>query len=281
MPEGDTVWLHAHRLNEALGGATIVRSDFRLPQLATTDLAGYVVREVVSRGKHLLVRMSAPVPAGVAVGDGLSVHSHLRMEGTWAIFAAGQPWRRRPAHTIRVVLETARVAAVGFHLHDVALVPTSHEDDLVGHLGPDLLGPGWDAGEAVRRLAADPDRAIATALLDQRNLAGVGNLYKAEICFLRGISPWAPVHEVTDLPGMVDLAKRLLYENRERWPQITTGDTRKGCQTYVFERAGKPCLRCGTLVRRARHGGDVVEDRVTYWCPHCQPGTTPPAPPTG
>lgn len=272
MPEGDTVWLHAHRLNEVLAGATLVRSDFRLPQLATVDLAGYVVREVVSRGKHLLVRLTAPDSAG---GSGWSLHSHLRMDGTWGVFRSGQPWRRRPAHLIRVVLQTERIAAVGYHLHDVELVPTGREADLVGHLGPDLLGPDWDAEEAVRRLSADLARDVGTALLDQRNLAGIGNLYKCEICFLRGVSPWAPVGEVRDLPAMVDLGRRLLWANRERWPQITTGDTRRGRQVWVFERSGSRCLRCGTVVRSARHGGGPMEDRLTYWCPACQPGTTP------
>lgn len=273
MPEGDTVWLHAHRLHEALGGATLIRSDFRLPKLATVDLAGHVVREVASRGKHLLVRTQAPETAD---GAAWSLHSHLRMDGTWGIFGPGQPWRRRPAHTIRVVLETAKLTAVGFHLHDVALLPTAHEGELVGHLGPDLLGPDWDPDEAARRLGADPDRDIATALLDQRNLAGVGNLYKAEICFLRGVSPWARVGDVPDLPAVVGLARRLLYANRERWPQITTGDTRRGRQVWVFERSGRPCLRCGTLVRSGQHGGGRIEDRLNYWCPTCQPGTTPP-----
>jgi len=274
VPEGDTVWLHAHRLNAALAGATLVRSDFRLPQLATVDLAGYVVREVVSRGKHLLVRLTSPETTG---GAGWSLHSHLRMDGTWGVFRSGQPWRRRPAHLIRVVLETERVAAVGYHLHDVKLVPTAGENELVGHLGPDLLGADWNADEAVRRLNAAPARDIGTALLDQRNLAGIGNLYKAEICFLRGVSPWASVGDVRDLPAMVQLGRRLLWANRERWPQITTGDSRRGRQVWVFERSGDPCLRCGTVVRSTRHGGGPIEDRLTYWCPSCQPGTTAPA----
>lgn len=292
MPEGDTVWLHARRLNEALAGGTLVHSDLRLPQLATVDLAGYAVREVVSRGKHLMVRLQAPPSAcdtgagdagagdagagDTGAGDtGWSLHSHLRMEGTWGVYRAGEPWRKRPAHLIRVVLETERVAAVGYHLHDVALVPTTKEDELVGHLGPDLLGPDWDPDEAVRRLCAAPARDIGTALLDQRNLAGIGNLYKAEICFLRGISPWARVDAVPDLPAVVDLARRLLHANRERWAQVTTGDTRRGRQVWVFERSGKPCLRCATLVRSAQHGGGPIEDRLTYWCPSCQPGPSP------
>ena len=119
MPEGDTVWLHAKRLHAALAGTTLTASDFRLPQLATTDLSGAVVREVVSRGKHLLIRIKT------SDGADWSLRSHLRMDGTWRVYAPGAPWTGRPAHTIRVVLETATATAVGFHLHDVALVPTS------------------------------------------------------------------------------------------------------------------------------------------------------------
>ncbi|MDQ3113458.1 MAG: Fpg/Nei family DNA glycosylase, partial [Actinomycetota bacterium] len=141
MPEGDTVWLHAKRLHEVLAGSTLTGSDFRLPQLATTDLTGSTVRAVVSRGKHLLIRVGT-------LDDGAwSIRSHLRMDGTWRVFAPGERWTERPAHTIRVVLSTAGVTAVGFHLHDVELVPTGREDELVGHLGPDLLGPGWDPVE--------------------------------------------------------------------------------------------------------------------------------------
>lgn len=269
MPEGDTVWRHAQILNEALGQQTIVSSDFRVPQLATTDLSGALVIEVVSRGKHLLARFSA--------GDRgeWTLHSHLRMDGTWRVFAPGQPWRGRPPHTIRVVLTTQRRTAVGFQLHDVALIPTRQEDSLVGHLGPDLLGPDWDEEEAARRLGADPAREISAALLDQRNLAGVGNLYRCELLFLRGLSPWTPVGEAGEPIELVRLAHRLLLANRGRWLQTTTGQARNGQNTYVFDRVGLPCRRCGTTVHAARQGGAIAEDRITYWCPRCQPGPMP------
>jgi len=164
--------------------------------------------------------------------------------------------------------------AVGYHLHDLALVPTDQEETLVGHLGPDLLGSpdevgGWDPEEAVRRLRARPERAIADALLDQRNLAGLGNLYKAEVLFLRGIHPLTPVGEVADLEAVVDLAHRLLMANRGRWTQATTGSVRRGEESYVYGRAGAPCRRCGTLIER-----DSVGERVTFWCPSCQPART-------
>jgi endonuclease-8 len=269
VPEGDTVWLHAKRLNETLGGQTLTGSDFRLPAYATTDLRGSVVREVVSRGKHLLMRLRTEDR-----GD-WTFRSHLRMDGTWRIFKPGERWRGRPTHMIRVVLTTDSAVAVGFHLHDVALVRTDREDDLVGHLGPDLLGPDWDPDEATRRMLADPDHEIGLALMDQRNLAGIGNLYKCELLFLRAVSPWTRVGDVADLLGMVVLAQRLLYDNRERWAQVTTGDPRRGENVYVYQRARFPCRRCGTPIRRATQGVPPVEDRIIFWCPRCQPGPGP------
>jgi endonuclease-8 len=271
VPEGDTVWLHARKLDRALAGRRLVSSDFRIPSLATTDLGGSVVREVRSRGKHLLMRFALPD------GGAWTLRSHLRMDGTWRVFTPGQRWSGRPAHTIRIVLTTDVPIAVGFHLHEIALVPTDAEESLVGHLGPDLLGADWDVEEAVRRLSAQPEREIAVALLDQRNLAGIGNFYKCEVLFLRGISPWTRVADAGDLREMVVLAQRMLFVNRERWEQVTTGDRRAGNNAYVFDRRGRPCRRCGTRIRMDRQGGDPVEDRVTYWCPTCQPGPPPPA----
>ncbi|HEY2672224.1 MAG TPA: DNA-formamidopyrimidine glycosylase family protein [Rugosimonospora sp.] len=261
MPEGDTVWNTARVLHRALAGGRLTASDFRVPQLATVDLAGATVLESVSRGKHLLLRLTEP--------DGerrLSLHSHLRMDGAWRVYQPGARWAGRPAHLIRVVVRTVDQVAVGYHLHDLALIPTEQEDALVGHLGPDLLGPDWDPDEAVRRLATHPDTTIGEALLDQSNLAGIGNLYKSELLHLRGVWPWTPVRDVSDLTALVALAKKLLTANQGRWTQSTTGSLRKGQTTYVYGRRAAPCLRCGTLVQEAEQG-----ERVTYWCPVCQP----------
>jgi len=260
VPEGDTVWNTARTLQRAIGGGELTASDFRVPRLATVRLTGWRVRESVSRGKHLLLRLRDPG------GADHTLHSHLRMDGAWRAYAPGERWAAKPAHLIRVVLRTADAVAVGYHLHDLALVPAAREAELVGHLGPDLLGPDWDPAEAVRRLAAHPDTPIAEALLDQRNLAGIGNLYKSETLFLRGVWPWTPVRDVADLPGMVTLAHRLLNGNRGRWTQTTTGSLRKGETTYVYGRRAHPCRRCGTAVAKAEQG-----ERVTYWCPRCQP----------
>ena len=260
MPEGDTVWNTARALHRALAGGRLTATDFRVPQLATADLAGWTVLESASRGKHLLLRLVAP-----ASDRRLTLHSHLRMDGAWRAYSPGERWAARPAHLIRVVLRTADAVAVGYHLHDLALVPTEEEEGLVGHLGPDLLGADWDPAEAVRRLAAHPDTAIAEALLDQRNLAGIGNLYKCEVLFLRGVDPWTPVRDVPDLPAMVTLAQKLLAANRGRWTQSTTGSLRKTETTYVYGRRAQPCRRCGTPIRKVEQA-----DRVTYWCPACQ-----------
>src|SRR5215472_1466170 len=155
MPEGDTVWRTARQLDTALAGQVLTRSDFRVPRFATADLTGRTVREAVSRGKHLLIR----------VDGGLTIHSHLRMDGSWRIRpAGGYPPRD---HRIRVILENATWRATGYLLAMVELVSTAHEERVVGHLGPDLLGSDWDINEAVRRLAVNSGTPIGEALLDQ------------------------------------------------------------------------------------------------------------------
>jgi endonuclease-8 len=185
---------------------------------------------------------------------------------------------------IRVVVRTARSEAVGYHLHEVALLPTADEEQLLGHLGPDLLGTDWDPAEAARRMQARPQVTISEALLDQRNLAGVGNLYKAETLFLRGLWPWTPVAHVPDVKAVAELAQKLVASNRGRWTQTTTGSLRRGQTSYVYGRRAQPCRRCGTAIQKAdgvqganqtRLVGGVPkadqEERITYWCPRCQP----------
>ena len=258
MPEGDVVWYTARRLHQALAGRTLIRSDFRVPRLATADLSGDVVTEAVSRGKHLLVRTSG----------GMTVHTHLRMEGSWRVRPAAE--RVRDSHRIRLLLANEEWQAIGYQLGVVELIRTSEEPRVTGHLGPDLLGPDWDRDEAVRRLSAEPDRPIGEALLDQRNLAGIGNVYKAEVLFLRGVNPWQPAGDVADLGAMAELARRLLEANKDRIGQVTTGSWRRGEETWVYGRRGRPCRRCGTPIR-----SEEQQDRVTSWCPSCQPRTGP------
>lgn len=254
MPEGDVVWQTARRLHHALAGRSLTRSDFRVPQLATADLSGDVVTGTISRGKHLLTRTQG----------GLTVHTHLRMDGSWRVRPAAEP--ARDSDRIRLVLANAEWQAVGYQLGVVELLRTSEEEQVTGHLGPDLLGPDWDQAEAVRRLSADPGRPIGEALLDQRNLAGIGNVYKAELLFLRGVSPWQPAGEIVDLNAMAALARRLLDANKDRFGHVTTGSMRRGEEHWVYGRRGRPCRRCGTPIR-----SEGQQDRVTFWCPSCQP----------
>lgn len=261
MPEGDTVWLAARRMNQALAGKVLTRGEFRVPQLAALDLAGAAVFEVLARGKHMLTRFA----------DGHTLRSHFRLDGSWRIHAAGQTWRGGPAHAVRVVLSTSTLDCVGYRLHDLAYLPTPEESSLVGHLGPDLLGLDWDAEEACRRLCLDSDAEIGVALIDQRNLAGIGTLYRAEGLFLAGIAPQRRVSNVGPeiMPGIVNRIRRLMISNRDRPQQSTTGKLRRGETHWVFERGGRPCRRCGTPILRGEQGS-APHQRVTYWCPSCQ-----------
>lgn len=260
MPEGDTVWLVCRRLHAALAGRPLVRAELRVPSLATAELVGRTVLEVVSRGKHQLFRFD----------DGRTLHSHLRMDGTWRISQVGRPPRGGPPHELRALLANADQVAAGHRLPVLELLPTAEEDRVVGHLGPDLLGPDWDLDEAVRRLGEDPGRSIGEALLDQRNLAGLGTFYRAEICYLQGIHPRRPVVDVPNLRRLVDRVHRLIMANRERPEQTSTGVLRSGGRSYVYGRAGQPCRRCGTMITSEEFGPDGQE-RLSYWCPRCQP----------
>ena len=266
MPEGDTVYKTARLQNAALAGRTLTGFDIRMPKFATVDLTGQVIREVVSVGKHLFHRFSGSEEG--ADGPALSLHTHLKMEGAWRTLAPGQAWPR-PAYQARAVLTTAEVVAIGFELGTTELLPTADEGSVVGHLGPDLLGD-WDPEEAVRRLAEHGDVPVFVALLDQRNLAGVGNVYANELCFLRGMLPTRPVAEVTDLAATVRLAHRMLDANKDRWTRSTTGDLRPGRTSWVYGRAGRPCRRCGTRLLGGELGRREGEERVVTWCPVCQ-----------
>ena len=267
MPEGDTVYLTARRLNAALAGHRLRRGELRHPRWVTHDLSGRTVLAVRSVGKHLFTRFDA----------GLSLHSHLRMDGSWHLYRPADRWRGAN-HDVRAVLATEERVAVGFRLHDLELLATDDERRLVGHLGPDLLNVDWSAAlhtEAVCRLTADPAAEIGLALLDQRVMAGVGNLYRAEVCFLLGVSPWSPVGSLGDPGRAVTLAHTLLLRNADRPEQSTTGELGRGREHWVYRRAGQPCRRCGTRIQTGEQG-DGVYARIAYYCPRCQPGPPPP-----
>ena len=254
------MWLACRRLHAALADRTLTRCEFRVPQLAATDLTGVAVRAVVSRGKHQLIRF----------GNDWTLHTHLRMDGSWRTYPTGRKWSGGPAFQIRVVLANADHAAIGYRLPVTELLRTAAEDSVVGHLGPDLLGTDWDLTEALHRLRSDPGRSVGEALLDQRNLAGIGTLYRAETLFLQGVHPRTAVEQVPDLTRICTRAKQLLEANKHTGDQSTTGDRRAGRTHWVFERPGRPCRRCGTRIETEEFG-PAGQERRSYWCPHCQP----------
>ena len=257
MAEGDTVHATARRLHEALAGQGIVRSDLRVPRFATADLTDQTVGEVIARGKHLLLRTDA----------GVTVHSHLGMDGSWRLYGPGEHWRGR-SFEVRAVLETEPWIAVGHRLRTVEVLATRGEAELLGHLGPDPLGPDWDAAEATRRLTAAPDREIGEALIDQSVMAGPGNVYRSEVCFLAGVDPRTRVRDVPDPAALVDLMKSSMEANQGGDLRVTTGDARRGHELWVYGRRGRPCRRCGMPIRSFTQG--VRTQRIVFACPGCQ-----------
>jgi endonuclease-8 len=257
MPEGDTVFRTAATLRSALVGRTLTRCDVRVPRYAAVDLTGSTVDEVLSRGKHLFIRVG---PA--------SIHSHLKMDGSWRVTPRGRT--PRPEHKIRILLEAGEIAAAGIDLGVLEILDRDRDQDAVAHLGPDLLGPDWDPVAAAANLAARPDRAIAEALLDQRVLAGIGNVYCNELCFIFGRLPASPVSTLNDPARLVSRAREMLWANRIRRERTTTGNTRADQELWVYGRAGQPCRRCGTAVSQSWPGGREAVERVRYWCPACQ-----------
>jgi len=262
MPEGDSVFVTCRRLHSALAGRPVTRFELRMPQLALADLTGATVLEVVPRGKHIMMRFSTEH----------TLHSHLRMDGSWRVGRAAARPRGRE-YEIRALVGNQEWLAAGFRLHDLKLLPTADEAQLVGHLGPDLLSPDFDPDEALRRFAEQPDRQIAEALLDQRLVAGIGNVYKSELLFLHRTSPYLRVAEVAELRAILADAQRLLAGNLRDFNRSTTGWHQAGQQYWVYGRGGKACLRCRAEIQRDVGPGSsigVAEDRVTYYCPSCQ-----------
>ena len=266
MPEGDTVFRTAARLNQALAGEPLTTTDLRWPDLSTLDFRGVPTLEVVSRGKNILQRLS----------NGVTIHSHLRMEGQWRVDATDRLTARSLSNPqIRAVVATQAWTAVGHRLGDLHVVETADEGRLVGHLGPDVLGPDWDPAEAVRRIHAGPT-TIGAALLDQRNLAGVGTLYAAEALFLERVHPWTPAADLdlATVAAVIDRAHTLLDLGRRHAVQTTTGSQRRGETAWVHARSGRPCRRCGETVRVAMVG-EAPRERTMFYCPRCQGGLAP------
>jgi len=272
MPEGDTLFRTARTLDRALRGKEVVRFETVLAQLARVDddapIAGRTVESVRSLGKHLLLELS---------GD-LVLRTHMRMNGSWHIYRPGERWRR-PRAAMRVVLETADFQAVAFDV-PVAEFSTRRalaRDRTVATLGPDLLSAAFDADEAVRRLRERNPQVIGEALLDQRALAGIGNVYKNEACFVAGVHPFRSVASLEDaaLRRLVLTAQQLLAGAAGAEQRFAEGALRRTVRTsypearlWVYRRGGAPCRKCATPIVREVRG---LEGRSTYFCPVCQP----------
>jgi endonuclease-8 len=257
MPEGDAVRRTARRLDAALAGGTLERAELRVPRFATADLRGMRVLGTGVHGKHMLTRL-------VDDRRAVTLHHHLRMDGSWRTGPIGRPGA--PGHQIRVWLATGSAQAVGVRVHDVELLPTSREAHWVGHLGPDILAGSFDARTGAARLAA-ADRPLVEALLDQRLVSGLGTMWAAELAFAARAAPTTPSSRV---PGLVDA----LEDVQSRMRRAVEGGGRRQ-DLVVFERTGQPCRRCGTAIRTMKVGAAPMQ-RPTYWCPSCQPGISGP-----
>lgn len=263
MPEGDAVWRTARRLHTELAGVVLLGADLRVPELATRDLTGRRTVEVVPRGKHLLHRLEG----------GLTLHSHLRMDGSWRVQGAATRYAAARRHTTRALLWTPLRVAIGDRLGMLDLVRTRDEDRVVGHLGPDLLDPGFEVTAAVANLLADPDLPVAEALLDQRKLAGIGTIWASEPLFAHRINPWLPVGAVgaSALTGLLGTTRGLMVASCRSGRTATTGRTGVGEQTWVFGRKGMRCHRCGATVGQGTVGR-APQERLISYCPACQGG---------
>jgi endonuclease VIII len=257
MPEGDTIHAAARRIGAALVGTQIVEIETPQPRHAMDRwperLEGRPVRAVEAHGKHLFIRFE---------GD-LTLHSHLRMTGLWGVYRRGERWRRSPRRAWLVV-RTDRHEVVQFDGPVLELMTESRSrfDRRLAALGPDVLAEDFDERRFLGRLRQDDQsRAIGEALLDQRNLAGVGNVWKSEGCFVAGVDPSRRVSAVSDGEALavVHGLRPLMRASVERGGH--PGDL------LVYERAGRPCPRCGTPIRACGQGDD---NRTTYWCPTCQ-----------
>ena len=267
MPEGDTIARAAAALHRALAGRVVTAFATGLAPLARVDddtpLAGRTIEHCRSLGKHLLLEFSG----------GLLLRTHMRMSGSWHLYRPGERWQR-PARAARIRIDTDAWVAVAF---DVPVAEFVREADLHRHrplamLGPDLANPSFDRADGLARMRASGDRAIGEVLLDQRVVAGLGNVLRSETLFVAGLHPEIPAARLSaaDLTRLLDVAAELLQRNArpDAGPmRNTTGRRAPGQALWVYQRTGQPCRRCGTPVMSAARG---LEARRVYWCPSCQ-----------
>ena len=269
MPEGDTIYRAATVLRRALAGRAVLGFRSDVPQVTfaagRTPIVGRTVSAVEAKGKHLFIRF------GEAAEDPV-LRSHLGMSGSWHIYRPGEPWQR-PERQARVVIETDRFVAPCFNAPTMELRAARDldADPWLASLGPDAISDAFDADKAVRRLRARPDLPIGVAILDQRALAGVGNVFKSELLFIRRLSPFHRVAGLDDeqLRALAEEAHRQLVANRGGGTRVTRPGAPRHESLWIYGRAGKPCRVCGTIVRLRRQGD---AGRTTYFCPACQAG---------
>lgn len=265
MPEGDTIFRTAEVLRAVLAGRRITGARAqarpglrRVPDLSR--LVGATVSRVESRGKHLLIGFD----------NGMTLRTHMRMSGSWHRYRPGERWRR-PAHEASAILQTTEAVAVAFNTPVVELLTDAdlRRSRSLNELGPDLLAGDFDDDEAIRRLRELGTVELGNALLDQRAVSGIGNVYKSEVSFLERLDPWARLvaFEDAELRAALNTARRLLQANVRGGARVTTGSSVRGQGLWVYGRAGQPCRRCGTRIEVARQGELA---RLTYWCPRCQ-----------
>ena len=275
MPEGDSIFRAARSMHRVLASHVVTRFETAYAHLdrvnVDTPIAGRTIERVASAGKHLLIVFSGDV----------ILRTHMRMNGSWHLYRHGEKWWRGP-QAMRVRIDTADWVAVAFDVPVAEFVTAKAlaTTDPVARLGPDLLGREFDRDEAVRRLIASPHQPIAMSLLDQRLVAGIGNIYKSEVLFLGGVNPFVPASAVPieTLERLMDLARGLLKDNvidgaspriqTFRNLRMTNRASGHDESLWVYGRAGKPCRKCGTPIEMKKMG---VEARATYWCGRCQP----------
>jgi endonuclease VIII len=273
VPEGDTIFRAARTLHRALAGKRVVAFESVLPALTRvhedTPITGRQIEQVSAAGKHLLIHLSG----------GLVLRTHMRMNGSWHIYRRGERWLR-PRRDMRLTIATDDFEAVGFNIPVAEFVTPhglkTHEE--LRRLGPDLLSSTFDAGEALRRIRERGGTGIGEALINQRVMAGLGNVYKSEVLFLCGVDPFTDVRGIDErtLVSIVETGRRLLRANVAEGvaPMTTYTGFRRTTRRdnpkerlWVYGRARLPCRRCGTAIRVRKQGADV---RLTYWCPGCQ-----------
>ena len=266
MPEGDTIARAASVLNAALAGRQVTGFRSVMPGLARLDASAMrlrTVERVEARGKHLLIWFSG----------NLGIRTHMRMHGSWHLYRPGERWQR-PAHEMRIVVATEAFEAVGFAIPVAEIVTTAAvaRDEPLASIGPDLLSPDLDLAAAVPRVAGRANEEIANVLLDQRVVAGIGNVLKSETLFVAHINPFVAVSALShaQIERLLSTAARLLHANArtDRSGRSTTGWRTPRARLWVYGRSGLACRVCGTAIASRRQGPHA---RSTYWCPHCQP----------